>query len=280
MSYRSAMRCGGNWVALGTCGMLLIVAVRADVDTPNEGAKRAFLDRNPFGLKPAPTNTVASPTNPPIKLDLKLAGITSDSAGKRAWFVVPPSPARPGLAAVTNTTHFAIAEGGRQDDIEVLEIDLKENTVKILNAGVPVTLDFSSHGLAAPVASPVKPGAVPGGGRVMPLPGAPTPVIPSPAMPMTSGGLKSAAVNPGGYSPAPSGVGTVSALNPTVAATPESSTALRTIPARSVRTVTEAPVPVDPAMQVILMRAQEQQARAAGRPYPPLPPMPGVPPSE
>jgi len=281
MSYPRGMRRGGNWVVLGACGMLWIAAGRADVDTPNERAKNAFLDRNPFGLKPLPTNTVATPTNPPVKVDVKLAGITYDSMGKRAWLFSPPSPARPGVAAVTNATHFAIAEGGRQGEIEVLEIDLKENTVKILNAGVPVTLDFASHGLAAPAASPAGFGAGPGGARVMPMPGAPASAIPSPGVPMMSGGLKTAAVNPPAYSPVPTGVGTVSGLNPTVAAMPtESSTALRTIPARSIRTTTEAPANVDPAMQAVLMRAQEAQARAAGRPYPPLPPIPGVPPSE
>jgi len=273
------MKRGGNWRALGTCGVLLIAAARADVEEPSEPAKHVFLLRNPFGLKPPLPATVAPPTNPPVKVDLKLAGITSDAAGKRAWIVIPPSPARPGAAAVTNATHFAIAEGGRQGDIEVLEIDPKESTVKILNAGVPVTLDFSSHGLAAPVASPAAPGAA--GARVLPLPGSRPPAIPAPAVPTVSGGLKTAAVNPGGYSPPPSGVDTVLEPNPTVAATPMgSSTALRTIPARNVRTATETPANPDPATQVILMRAQEAQMRAAGRPYPPLPPMPGVPPPE
>ena len=268
-------------MALGACGVLLIAAVRADVDTPKEPARHPFLDRNPFGLKPAPTNVVAQVTNPPVKVEVKLVGITSDSAGRRAWLFMPPAPARPGVAAVTNATHFAIAEGGRQGDIEVLEIDLRENTVKILNAGVAVTLDFANHGLAAPVASPAGLGAMPGGGRVMPMPGARPPAIPSPAVPTVSGGLKTAAVNPGGYSPVPSSVGMVSGMNPSVAARPtDSSTALQTIPARSVRTAPEAPVAVDPAMQVILMRAQEEQARAAGRPFPPLPPIPGVPPAE
>jgi len=269
MSYRSAMRRGGNWMALGACGVLLAAVVCADVDAPSEPAKHVFLVRNPFGLKPPPTNTVAAgPTNPPVKVDLKLAGITSDSAGKRAWIVIPPSPARPGVAAVTNSTHFAIAEGGRQGEIEVLEVNPKENTVKILNAGVAVTLDFASHGLAAPAALPGGLGGVPGAPRAMPVPGA-------------SPGVKTAALNPGAYAPNPGGVGPAAALSPSVAATPmESSTALRTIPARSVRTSVEAPTDNDPARQVILMRAQEAQMRAAGRPFPPLPPMPGVPPSE
>jgi len=149
-------------MALGACGVLFLAAVRAEVDTSKERARHPFLDQNPFRLKPPGANAgPAVPTNPPVKLDLKLAGITSDSFGKRAWFVTPPSPARPGVAAVSNSTHFAIAEGGRHGDIEVLEINPKENTVKILNAGVAVTLDFASHGLAAPAALPGRLGGAP-----------------------------------------------------------------------------------------------------------------------
>jgi len=154
-------------MTLGACGVLLIAAARAGMDTPCERASHPFLGQNPFRLKPPPTSAgPAVPTNAPVKLDLKLVGITSDSAGKRAWILIPPSPARLGVAAVTNATYFAIAEGGRQGDVEVLEIDLKGNTVKILNAGVAVTLDFATHGLAAPAALP---------GRVGPVPVAPPP---------------------------------------------------------------------------------------------------------
>jgi len=262
-------------MALGTCGVLLGAALRAEVDTPSEPARHVFVVRNPFGLKPQPTNTVTPPTtSPPIKVDLKLAGITADSDGKRAWIVIPTSPARPGVAAVTNSTHFAIAEGGRQGDIEVLAIDLKGNTVKILNAGVEVTLDFASHGFAAPAALAKGPGALPGAPRVSPVPGAYPPGIPPPAMPSSSPGMKTAAFNPEGVAPMTGAGGLVSA------AAPESATALRTIPARNVRTTPDAPVAVDPATQMILMRAQEAQMRAAGRPYPPMPPIPGLPPPE
>lgn len=150
-------------MALGACGVLLIAAVRADVATHGEPANHPFLDQNPFRLKPPGTEAgPAVPTNPPGNLDLKLAGITSDSFGRRAWFVIPPPPARPGAAAATHSTHFAIAEGGRQGDIEVLEINPKDNAVKILNAGVAVTLDFASHGLAAPAALPGGSGGAPG----------------------------------------------------------------------------------------------------------------------
>jgi len=272
MSYRDAMKRGGNWMALGTGGVLLIAAVRADVGVPGEPAKHVFLVRNPFGLKPQPTNTVPpGPTPPPVKVDLKLAGITVDSR-KRAWIVIPPSPARPGVAAVTNSTHFAIAEGERQGDIEVLAIDPRENTVKILNAGVEVTLDFASHGLAAPALPAKGPAGLPGAPRVMPAPGVSQPGIPQPAVPIPAPGVKTAAFNP-----QPQGT----AANPLAAASyAEPSAALRTIPARNVRTSPEAPVAVDPAEQIIRMRLQEAQMRSAGVPYPPLPPVPGLPPPE
>ena len=36
-------------MALGTCGVLLGAALRAEVDTPSEPARHVFVVRNPFG---------------------------------------------------------------------------------------------------------------------------------------------------------------------------------------------------------------------------------------
>lgn len=281
MSYRGAVIRARHWLALSSGGLLLVSAARAEVDTSSESAKHPFLARNPFGLNLLATNAVVVPTNPaPVKVDLKLAGITWDASGKRAWLVVPPSPARGSVPAVTNQTHFAIAEGGRQGEVEVLAIDPKANTVRILNAGVEVTLDFVNNGLSAPPAMAAgRPGApgVPGAQRGIPVPGAPGGASPSPAAP----GFKSAAANPGVVSPLPGSLGGGSvAASISSAAPAETMVASRGLPTRSVRTATEAPVEVDPATQIIMLRAQEARERAAGRPFPPLPPIPGMPPQE
>jgi hypothetical protein len=253
MGYRSAVICARHWLALSSGGVLLVAAAQAEVDASGESTKHPFLARNPFGLnRPATNAVVVPPSPPPVKVDLKLAGITWDASGKRAWLVVPPSPARGSVPAVTNQTHFAIAEGGRQGEVEVLAIDPKANTVRILNAGVEVTLDFVNNGLSAPPAMAAGRAVAPGAPRGIPMPGAPRGASPSQAAP----GFKSAAA------PISSAV------------TSEKMVASRELPTRSVRTAPEMPVVVDPAAQAILIQAQQQAAIAAGRPYPPLPPIP------
>jgi hypothetical protein len=286
MSYRSAVKQPRHWLWVGFCGVMLSAVVHAEVaeaNPPGDPAQHVFLARNPFGLKPAPPVTAPSltPTNPLVKVDLKLAGITVDNSGKRAWLVVPPSPGRGATPAVTNQTYFSIAEGGRQGEVEVLAIDPKANTVRILNAGAEVTLDFANNGLAAPPPLAGSHGGAAGLPRVIPTAGAPAPGMPTPGMPGASPALKSAAFNPGGAMPMPAGYGGAGQGNPVVSAAPADTTiAGRNSPTRNVRTSPEAPVAVDPATQIILMRAQEARERAAGRPFPPLPPMPGLPPSQ
>jgi hypothetical protein len=260
--------------------MVFWTGAGADVEGPGDLSQHAFLARNPFALKPPPTNIVADATKPAaVKVDLKLAGITVDPAGKRAWLVIPPSPARPGVPAVTNSSHFAIAEGGRQGDVEVLAIDPKANTVRILNAGIEVTLDFVSNGLAAPPVTAGHAGA-PGVPRVVPTPVLPGTAVPASAVP----GFKSSAISPGTVLQPPGAAypgGQLGTATPVPASgLTDTAAALRASPTRSIRTAPETPEAVDPVTQAILMRAQEARERAAGRPFPPLPPIPGMPPTE
>jgi hypothetical protein len=176
---------------------------------------------------------------------------------------------------VTNQTYFAIAEGGRQGEVEVLAIDPKANTVRILNAGVEVTLDFANNGLAAPPTVAAGHGGAPGTPRVIPTAGAPG-SVPLPAAP----GMKPSAMNPGGVVPPPTSFGGGPMVGSVANAAPETMVASRGLPARNVRTAPEASIAVDPATQIIMARAQEARERAAGRPFPPLPPIPGLPPPE
>jgi hypothetical protein len=281
MKYCGAVIRARQWLTLGSCGVLLVAAARAEVDASNEPAKPAFLARNPFGLKPIPTNVVtAAPTSPPpVKVDLKLAGITVDASGKRAWLVQLPTVARPGVPAVTNQTYFTIAEGGRQGDVEVLAINPKENTVRIMNAGVEVTLDFINNGLAAPPPMMANQGGAAGQPRGIPAAGIP-------GAPAAASTLKPTAAKPVAGMPSPGGFGGGAVANPPAAAlAADTMMASRYgLPARNVRTGPEAsPVaapPVDPAAQLIMVQAQQEAARAAGRPYPPPPPLPGLAPRQ
>jgi hypothetical protein len=53
-----------------------------------------------------------------------------------------------------------LAEGQRDGDIEVLQIDVKASTVRVMNHGIPETLDFANNGaklanVPPPMASPL-----------------------------------------------------------------------------------------------------------------------------
>lgn len=244
---------GKSWLS-GAGALLLAAVVQADVTDLKDHPYRVIVDRNPFGLQDPPPPPNPSLTNPPpVKVDVKFTGITSDGNSKRAWLMIPPGPGR------AQPKYFSAAEGGGEDDITVLEINENETTVKILNAGVPVVLNFKDHGLAAP-AAPVVPGALPGG---MPRPGmVPAPVTPTPYIRTASG-------TP--YVPPPS-------VTPGVTAHPSVNPSLRQIPARNLRTTPVEPQQqVDPAMQYLQLKLQEQKARTEGVPFPPVPQLPGAP---
>jgi len=265
MEYLTAMNVVERAVAVGFGGILLAVTARADVTERAVNPYHVIIDRNPFGLRPPPAPpTNAPPTTPPVVVTVKFTGITSDSTGRKAWLVIPPQPNKN-----PNPQYLSIAEHEKQGDIEVLDIDEKEGTVKILNAGQAFELNFKDHGLQTP-----PPAAVPGiqYPRAVPPGALPTGIVPAPGTP--SPGIRTAGATP-----------TVSAhdamaarygLQPSTTA----NAALQTIPARNVRTTPgEAQAPaagatVDPAVQRVLMEAQKAQAEREGHSFPPLPPLP------
>jgi len=237
--------------------LLLAATVQADITEPKDNPYRVIIDRNPFGLQdPPPPPDPSSLTNqPPVKVDVKFTGISSDSNSnsKRAWLMVPPGPGRP------QPKYLSLSEGDSDGDLKVLEINETETTVKVLNAGVPVTLNFKEHGLTAPVAPVINPG-LPG---AAPVPG----VVPAPGIPPP--GVRTAATAP--YTPQPS-------VTSGMTAQPNVNPALRTIPARNLRTTPVEPQQqIDPAVQYLQMKVQEERARREGVPHPPIPPLPGVP---
>jgi len=234
-------------LALGLGGVLLAVALRADVNGPADHPYQAIIDRNAFGLKPPPQVVNPTPTNPVVPVNVKFTGITSNSRGKKAWLMIPAQPGKN-----TNPEYLnGLAEHEKQGEIEVLEINVKESKVKILNAGSLVELTVKDNGLPTPAALPV-PGVplnsygVPG---PLPTPG----LVPAPGTPPPAFKTAGATPNVGAYGP-------------------------RTIPKRILRTEPiEQPVqaPVDPVVQRIMLEAQKQQVEAGGKPFPPLPPLPG-----
>ncbi len=120
-------------LALWLGGILLAAAARADESEPATNPYQVIVERNAFGLRPMPTITALPPTNKLDQLSVKLSGITSDKkSGKKAWLIIPAPPNKN-----TNPQYLSIPEHEKQGDIEVVEINEKENTVKILLAGAP-----------------------------------------------------------------------------------------------------------------------------------------------
>ena len=252
-----------NWskkpLGLGLGGLLLATAARGDVTPSGDNSYHVVVERNAFGLRPPPP-PVQQLTNPPAqKLDVKFTGITSDSSGKKAWLVVPPPPNN----RTQNPLYLSMREHETQGDIQVLEIDDKENTVKIVNAGIPAVLSFKENGYPTPAmaALPANP--------LMPAPG----IVPAPMTPAP--GIKTAGMTPTGIP-----VNDALAARYGLQNTAPGIAPVRTIPTRTLRTTAEpqaqaAESPVDPAVQRILMEAQALDAKRRGATFPPLPPLPG-----
>lgn len=132
-------------------------------------ARNAFRLREPAPPPPPPTN--APPPPDPVKIDVKLAGLAQIKGVRYAYLMVPDTE-RPGQfvypSLTDNPEHGRVRHGS---GLEVREIDIKKQTVRVVNGGMEVTLNFKDNGLkkdAVPGVAPGKPG--PGG---IPAPGTP-----------------------------------------------------------------------------------------------------------
>ena len=270
MEYVTRMNWSRKPLVFGLGGLVLATAAWGDVNPPGDNLYHVVVERNAFGLNP-PRPVVQQPSNPPVKVDIKFTGITVDKAGgKKAWLVVPPPPNN----RTQNPQYLSMREQETQGDIQVLEIDDKENTVKVLNAGIPAVLTFKENGYATPTMAAMPgtalmphgiPGVVPG----LAVPG----IVPAPMTPAP--GMKSAGVMPTGI-PANDALAARYGLQNTASGTAP----VRTIPTRPIRTAVDpqaqaVPAPVDPVVQRIMMEAQALEAKQRGEVFPPLPPLPG-----
>ncbi len=121
----------------------------ADSANPYQG----IVDRNVFGLKPPP---------PPAKPEEKkvdapkitLTGITTILGNKRVLMNVamPPKPPEP-----AKQQSLILAEGQREGEIEVMEIDEKAGSVKVNDYGTILTLNLDKDGAKLPAAVPAAP---------------------------------------------------------------------------------------------------------------------------
>jgi hypothetical protein len=117
---------------------------------------QAIVERNVFGLKPPPPPPGPDDNRPPPP-KIFLQGIYTFGGVKRVLFKLQ-MPIKPGQPP-TGEQGFNLAEGQREGDIEVLEIDPKARTVKVNEFGTITNLDFESNGIKTASAS--APGVAP-----------------------------------------------------------------------------------------------------------------------
>ncbi len=159
---------------------------------------KAIVDRNVFGLKPPPPpvdpNLEAAAKNPPPKITL--TGITTILGNKRALMKTPPAAVKPGEQPREQS--YILSEGQRDGDMEVVQIDEKTGSVKLVYAGTPITLTFEKDGpKAAPGGLPA-PVGMPGGNR--PFPGTDGGIRTLPTRTVRAG-APNAMVQPAAYQP-------------------------------------------------------------------------------
>jgi len=171
-------------------GVLLVALVIPTVGGINPYS--GIVQRNGFGLKPPvnPADLVKPP--PPVVADIKLQGITTILGRKQVLMKVkvpakPPEPAR--------DESLVLIEGQREGEVEVMEINPDDGTVKINNGGSILALNMKDHGdKPLPGATPPGPAGTPPVGSVQ-LPS------PSPAVLPGVGSATGNRANPHGSSP-------------------------------------------------------------------------------
>jgi hypothetical protein len=156
-------------------GLVLGTGAKAVVPGSNSNPYRRIVERNVFNLR-GPEIITNQP--PPVQLaKVTLAGVTTILGPKMAILNIPAN--KQGQPAESHI----LAEGQRDGDIEVLEINEQAGIVRITNSGTPQTLDFINNGMKPPTLpahqatqSPATgvPSAMP-----IPSPGQPTPVPPA-----------------------------------------------------------------------------------------------------
>jgi hypothetical protein len=202
------MKHGERTLLCALASLALCTAAGAVTEDTPANPYQGIVDRNVFALKDPPpaTDPAANKTPPPRIL---LQGITTILGNKRALFKVqlPPRPGDPAKGEQS----YIMAEGQRDGEIEVLEINTDAGSVKVNNYGTITNLNFADNGIKPPTAPAPAPGPAPGLPGFVPAPGANPAALPGgapsftrPMRPFTTGGA-AAAVAPGAVAPAYAG---------------------------------------------------------------------------
>lgn len=241
-----------------------------------------IVERNSFGLKPPvnPADLVKPP--PPVVADIKLQGITTILGRKQVLMKVkvpakPPEPAR--------DESLVLVEGQREGEVEVMEINPDDGTVKVKNGDSVLALNMRDHG------DKPQPGATPAGPAGAPLVGSVQLPAPSPPALPVVGAATGNRANPHGSSPTGASVSTfgggtaseVSGFGGTATSgNPATKSPTPTRPMRSISSPgTYNPQSaneyqnISPEAQAILIEAQRAQIPPGG--FDPLPKTPITP---
>ena len=199
------MKHGEKMLLCTVVGLALCTAASAVTSDSPASPYQGIVERNVFGLKPPPPPPDPEANKPPPP-KIVLQGITTFGGIKRALLKapIPPKPGEP----PKGDQSFILAEGQRDGDIEVLEIDATPpGSVKVNNFGTIITLDFEHNGIKS--AGAPAPGAQPNPAGFAPNPAAmpfpqPGGARANPIRPMRLPDMPGAAASPasGGATPA------------------------------------------------------------------------------
>jgi hypothetical protein len=243
-------------------GLLVLLTFPAAALT-SDNPYAAIITRNAFALNPpAPvTNAPAGPVIPPS--DIEFRGLSTLLGRPQALINVKSKPKPP---ETPKDRSLVMDIGQREGEVELLEINMGEGSVKLRNQGTIVTMNLKDNSpkpqaaAGLPTVAPAAAG-LPGG---VPVPAIGRPALPTPggapaAPSLPATGIRPAVPTPATTSAAPIGIGPG-------------------LPARAIRAQVPVTAPDPQAAQPRELSAEEGAAlleinrirdEAKGLPYPP-----------
>ena len=126
------------WISLS----VLLPFCSSGAAISHENPYKVIYVRNIFSLRPpTPVQKPEPPAAPPP--NIILTGITTILGEKRAFLEITPPP-KPPLPAKPQSC--SLTEGQQSDNVQVVEIDPKAETVKVSISGMVTTLTFEKNG--------------------------------------------------------------------------------------------------------------------------------------
>ncbi|MEY2428736.1 MAG: hypothetical protein QOJ40_1621 [Verrucomicrobiota bacterium] len=141
--YISKMRGRGNICNWALAGLTLCACAATRAVTPDSPPNqyKSITNRNLFALNPAPPPAKVEPPAPVLP-KITLTGITT-ILGRNLAIMKALFPGAAGQPAKEQS--YMLAEGQRDGDLEVLEVDDHAGTVKVKNFGTVMTLTFEKE---------------------------------------------------------------------------------------------------------------------------------------